>query len=337
MKRRQFLLSASMSVAGGIALLNTTTAHAGIFSANKPARLQKGDKVGVITPGSAMSSEDFKQALENIESLGLVPVPAKYANTKYGFLGGTDFQRLSDLHQVFSDPQLKGVICARGGYGTGRLLHNIDYDLIRRNPKVLLGFSDITALLNSIYKETGLVCFHGPVAASELTAFTKASLTGQLFEGAKLDLQAVDGYTIKGGAAQGKLVGGNLSLITSLMGTKYEMNLNKKVVIVEDVGESPYRVDRMLTQLVSSGALKNARGLVFGTFNGCDIDTDDPENAKEFTLKQVLKDRCVGLKIPVYYGMNFGHIDDNATLPIGIKVAFDANKGTLKSLEGAVK
>ena len=337
MHRRQFLFT-SATLAGGLTAMSSLPAYGkGLFSPTRPPRLREGDQVAVITPGSALSEEDFAKALDNIRSLGLDPVPMTHANTKYGFLGGTDFQRLSDLHEAFANPELKGVICARGGYGTGRIVHNIDYDLIRRNPKVLLGFSDITALLNAIYQETGLVCLHGPVAASELTHFTRTSLKQTLFEASRVDLRAADGYTIKGGTAKGKLVGGNLSLITSLLGTKYEINLRKKILLIEDVGESPYRVDRMLTQLLNSSSMQYARGIVFGVFNDCDIDPEDPESAKEFTLKQVLTERCAMLKMPVYYGMDTGHVADNATLPIGLKVEFDADKGILRSTEPAVK
>ncbi|MEL7146947.1 MAG: LD-carboxypeptidase, partial [Bacteroidota bacterium] len=309
MQRRRFLL-ASGTLAAGLAFANGSPALGkGLFPPNRPERLKKGDSVGIITPGSALSAEDFEEALENVRTLGLNPVPMKYANTKYGFLGGTDFQRISDLHEAFANPDIKGVVCARGGYGTGRIVNELDYELIRKNPKVLLGFSDITALLNAIYQKTGLICFHGPVGASKLTDFTRSSIEETLFEGAAVNLKASGGYTIKGGSAKGKLVGGNLSLITSLMGTPHEINMRKKVVLVEDVGESPYRIDRMLTQLINAASFQGARALVFGDFNNCDIDPSDPESKGEFTLRQVLTERCALLEMPVYYGMSFGHLD----------------------------
>lgn len=307
-----------------------------IIGKTKANRLQVGDQVGVITPGSALSPEDFGNALDNIRSLGLKPVPARYANQKYGFLGGTDFQRLSDLHEVFQNDEIKGVFCARGGYGTGRIINHIDYSLIRRNPKVLIGFSDITALLNAIYQQTGLITFHGPVGASEFTDFTKSNFQNIVMNGDELSMKAADGYTIKSGAAKGKLVGGNLSLIASLVGTKYEVNFRNKIAFIEEVGESPYRIDRMLTQLLDSGSLKYARGIAFGQFADCDVDLDDPDYATKFNLRQVLTDRCSGLKIPVFYGFKIGHIADNASIPIGIPGLLDADNGVLKTTDSAV-
>ena len=337
MRRRQFFRSAAFATAG-LTLTNSIPAYgAGLFSPFRPPRLRDGDKVAVITPGSALSSEDFEKALANLRSLGLHPVPMTYANRKYGFLGGTDYQRLSDFHEAFANPEFRGVICARGGYGTGRIISNIDYDLVRKNPKVLLGFSDITALLNAVDKETGLVCFHGPVAASELTDFTRSQLRKTLFAGDTTNLLAENGYTVKSGVATGKLVGGNLSLITSLMGTPYEINFRKKIVLIEEVGESPYRIDRMMTQLLNARSLQSARAIVFGSFNDCDIDFEDPKNKGEFTLRQVITDRCAMLNLPVYYGIQTGHVADNATLPIGMKMELDADAGTLRSFESPVK
>lgn len=337
MQRRKFIEKSILSL-GALSLLpDSLIAEPRTVAKMKANRLQAGDKVGVITPGSALSLEDFQKALDNIRSLGLIPVPAQYANQKYGFLGGTDFQRLSDLHEVFQNNDLKGVFCARGGYGTARIINHIDYTLIRSNPKVLIGFSDITALLNAIYRETGMISFHGPVGASEFTDFTKSEFQQIVMNGSLLSLTAEGGYTIKSGSAKGKLVGGNLSLIAALVGTKYEINFKNKIAFIEEVGESPYRIDRMLTQLLDSGSLKYAKGIAFGQFADCDVDLDDPDYATKFTLKQVLTDRCSRLNMPVFYGFKIGHVADNATIPIGITGLLDADNGKLESTDSAVR
>ncbi len=337
MHRGKFIKLLGITGVAAICTPSPTFGHSQTRQLGRPERLKIGDKVGVITPGSALSESGFEEALENIKSLGLIPIPATHANKKYGFLGGTDFQRLSDLHEMFERDDIKGIICARGGYGTGRLLEHLDFDLIRRNPKVFVGFSDITALLNAIYKETKLICFHGPVGASDFTGFTRSNFEQTLFSGKALHLEADNGYTITKGSGKGRLVGGNLTLINSLIGTPYEINLRNKILLIEEVGESPYRIDRMLTQLLNSGQLQRANGIVFGRFVGCDIASDDPDYKSKFTLKQVLKERGLQANIPCYYGFDFGHIDDNATLPIGMKVFFDADKGILKSQKSAIR
>lgn len=335
MQRRKFIQKSTLAL-GGLSLLSSHVfASQIILGSNKASRLKSGDKVGVITPGSALKPEDFDRALENIRLLGLDPVPSTFANQRYGFLGGTDYQRLSDLHEVFKNDEIKGVVCARGGYGSARIISNIDYSIIRRNPKVIIGFSDITALLNAVYQKTGLICFHGPVGASEFTEFTKSEFQKIIMNGDKLSLNA-DGYAIKEGKANGKLVGGNLSLITAMAGTRNEINFNGKIAFIEEVGESPYRIDRMLTQLIESGGLNNAKGIAFGSFAGCDVDPKDPEYEIKFKLNQVLANRCSRLSIPVYYGFDFGHVADNATIPVGLNVEFDASLGSIKSTESAV-
>ncbi|MGB3468654.1 MAG: LD-carboxypeptidase [Cyclobacteriaceae bacterium] len=336
MHRRKFLKKASAFGSG--LLLSPTLMNGAITSviSSKPPRLRYGDKIGVITPGSALSRQGFSEALENISQLGFEPVPATYANQKYGFLGGTDFQRISDFHEVFRNDEIKGVICARGGYGSGRILADLDYSLIRQNPKVFIGYSDITTLLNMIYQKAGLICFHGPVGGSDFTDFTRKKFYETVVEGRPFVLQSRDGYTIRKGQASGKLAGGNLSLITALTGTKNEINFDRKIVFIEEVQESPYRIDRMLTQLIASGKLKNARGIAFGKFASCDVKLTDPLYEEKFKLTQVLADRCSNLSIPVYYGFDFGHVPDNATLPVGLKVLFDADAGTMRAVEPAV-
>lgn len=336
MDRRRFLKNSAF-FCGGIVFTGFKSSSSPVFSSGKkPARLRYGDKIGVITPGSALSPQDFEAAMDNIATLGFEPVAATYVNQKYGFLGGTDFQRISDFHEVFRREDIKGVFCARGGYGSARIIEQLDYSLIRQNPKVFIGFSDITAMLNSVYQKTGMYCFHGPVAASDFTDFTTKKFYEAVVEGMPFYLASGRGNTIRKGEATGRLAGGNLSLISALIGTRHEVDFDKKIAFIEEVGESPYRIDRMLTQLIGSGNLRKARGIALGKFAGCDISKTDPLYEESFKLNQVLADRCGSLGIPVYFGFDFGHVADNATLPVGMKVTLDAERGTMVAVEPAV-
>ena len=314
----------------------------------RPAALKKGDTIGLITPASAVSREAFEKAVSNLEELGFKVKFSENMSVRKGFLAGTDQQRLDDLHAMFSDPEVDGIVCARGGYGSGRLLPEIDYELIKANPKVLIGYSDITALLFGIYQKTGMACFHGPVGASDYSEFTTKAFEQVLMKGKSqvkferpkaweaIEDVAYEYIEVVAGAAEGALVGGNLSLICSLMGTPYDIDFTDKMVFVEEVGESPYRLDRMLTQLLNSGKLSKAKGLVMGVFSGCETKPGDPDYGLSTSLKNVLIDRFSKLNIPVVYGMPIGHIGDNATLPFGVQAALDTEKRTLTLLDSAV-
>lgn len=315
----------------------------------KPQKLNKGDTIGLITPASAVSREAFEKSIENLENLGFKVKYSENMRVKKGFLAGTDNQRLTDLHAMFENPEVAGVVCARGGYGSGRLLPNINYDLIKSNPKVLVGYSDITALLFAIHAKTGLVCFHGPVGASEYSDFTTDQFEKTLIRGKnksvierpkhwdEIEEPTFDLLKINTGAATGALLGGNLSLIVSMMGTPFDLDFDDKIVFIEDVGESPYRVDRMLTHLLNSGKLHKAKGLALGVFAGCETKPDDPDFSQSLSLREVLEDRLANLNIPVLYGLPIGHIDDNSTLPFGIKAELDVEKARLTILDSGVK
>jgi len=330
MKRRQFSKIVPSAVLSSTFLANQTT-FGRKKKTIKPKRLKKGATIGLITPGSYIDDEGLQKAVTNLEGLGFQ---------------GTDAERLADLHSMFADTQVAGIWCARGGYGSGRLLPSIDYRLIKKHPKVLVGFSDITALLQGIYKETGLIGFHGPVGASDFTAYTVEYLTKILIEPRdKLSIalskenevlaktnKVFQTATIKGGIATGKLVGGNLSLLAPLAGTKYQPNINRKLLFIEEIGESPYRIDRMLTQLRQSYPLKAAAGIILGVFRGCEM----KEGSRSLSLMETLKDRLGDLNIPVFYGAAIGHIGDNLTLPIGGKARFNADSGEIILLEKGV-
>ncbi|MEP2023421.1 MAG: LD-carboxypeptidase [Reichenbachiella sp.] len=348
MDRRSFVKKSAVASAASLLTINMANAQTSEgLQLIKPKAIKKGDTIGLITPASAVTRQAFEKAVENLEAMGFVVKYTDNMSVRKGFLAGTDQQRLDDLHQMFGDSNIDGIVCARGGYGSGRLLPNINYDLIKANPKVLIGYSDITALLYGIHQKTGLVCFHGPVGASEYSEFTEKGFEQVLMKGKAAKFErpkdwkenqdpAFQSLSIVEGVAEGALVGGNLSLMCSLMGTPYDIDFTDKIVFIEDVGESPYRVDRMLTQLLNSGKLAQAKGIAMGVFNGCETKPDDPDFALSTSLENVLKDRLGDLNVPVLYGLPIGHIDDNATLPFGIQTELDVEKGSLSLLEAGV-
>ncbi|MEL7123811.1 MAG: LD-carboxypeptidase, partial [Bacteroidota bacterium] len=262
---------------------------------------------------------------------------------KNGYNAGTDQQRLDDLHSMFRDLNVKAVWCVRGGYGCTRLLPMIDYELIRNNPKILIGYSDITALCNIIFQKTGLVTFHGPVASSTFEDYSIKAIQKVLMEAKPMNIQlnnhpnkipTVDcqPFTLKAGETSGVLAGGNLSLLAAMVGTPYEVDLNNKLVFIEEIGEKPYRIDRMLTQLRQSGSFKNVKGIVMGIFNDCNPEPED----ESLSLKQCLVDRLKTIDVPIQYGYAFGHIRHQFVLPVGINAQLNTLKNSLLLTETAV-
>ncbi len=310
----------------------------------KPKRLVPGDTVGVIAPASAPAIEDFDKAIANLESYGFKIKIGKSARNRNGFLAGTDRERLDDLHAAFADKDVKAVWCVRGGYGAGRILPQIDYRLIAKNPKILIGYSDITALHLAISQNTGLVTFHGPVGTSAPVDYTKKHALGVLMEPkAPYRIEpsefnranASNLYkteVIASGKVRGRLTGGNLSLVSALAGTPYGLRDTKgKILFLEDVGEQPYRIDRMLTQVRQSIDMRQLAGIALGIFEDCNPKTPDTQS-----LIDVLRDRLGDLGIPVIYGLSFGHIREQFTLPMGIEAELDTASASMTFLETAV-
>jgi muramoyltetrapeptide carboxypeptidase len=306
----------------------------------KPPRLQKGDVVGLIAPGYLITEEQLEETKKYVTELGFIPYHTDTILKKYGYLAGTDKERVDDINEMFKNPEVKAIFCARGGYGCTRILNAIDFEAIRNNPKILLGFSDVTALLNTIHQETGLITFHGPVGTTLNDDYSNAILKNiienpahrLLIESSDEDLQkAVDNpeyerYTITPGKVEGKLVGGNLCLIAAMIGTKYQIDFKDAIVCIEDVEEEPYRIDRMLTQLIETGELAKASGIALGIFNGCNVS----KNKNSFSLKEVILDRVKPMNIPAVYGLSFGHNKKNFTIPIGLHATLDTDKMTIK-------
>jgi muramoyltetrapeptide carboxypeptidase len=313
----------------------------------KPRALKAGDTVGLITPATYVSDPDRLALVERtLAFFELKPKMGRNVRKRSGYVGGTPEERLSDLHAMFGDPEVKAVFCIRGGYGSAHLLDRVDYDLIRRNPKIFLGYSDITSLHLAIHKKTGLITFHGPVVLSRFTGYTQKHFRPALFESKPLGAltnppddnplrPSHSLRTVRPGRARGRTIGGNLSLIAATMGTPYEIETKDRILFLEDVGEQPYSIDRMLTQLRLAGKLDAAAGIVFGECTECVPREFRPSFESTFSLGEVLDNILGSLKIPVLSGLTIGHTSDQLTLPVGVMATLDADKGELRIEESA--
>jgi muramoyltetrapeptide carboxypeptidase len=310
----------------------------------KPKRLKEGDTVGLVLPASlSFEAGDIARAKEQLEAIGFQVKVGQHAYARQASFAGTDRQRAADLNAMFADPAINGISCFTGGWGTPRILPYLDYELIRKNPKVLIGYSDITALINSVQMKTGLVTFHGPVADSRMEPYTlgnfrrvvmSAEPIGTLANPPKRDEDLINRehrvVTIRGGRAKGRIVGGNLTLIASTMGTPYEIDTNGALLFLEDVDEKLYRVDRMLTQLWLAGKFEKIAGFAFGRCTEC------PAGGPSLSLGEILEERFGALGVPAISGLAFGHIEKKLTLPLGLEGTLDADAGTLTIAESAV-
>ncbi len=314
----------------------------------RPKALRPGDTVGLITPSSFVSDPDrLLLASKTMEYFGLRLKWGKNVGRQAGYLGGSIDERLDDLHRMFRDPDVRGVFAVRGGYGSEQLLDRIDYDLIRRNPKIFLGYSDITALHLAIQKRAGLVTFHGPVVLSGFTPYTENSFRRALFSTEPLgaltnpaELNALRPAhllrKVRAGKARGRLIGGNLTLISTLMGTPFEIDTRDSILFLEDVGEEPYRIDRMLTQLRLAGKFDSVAGVIFGECRECGPREFQPSFTSTYSLGEIIDRILAPLPVPVLSGLTIGHTDDQLTLPLGISSMLDADKGELVIEEAGV-
>lgn len=307
--------------------------------------LKAGDTIGIITPASALPDEEsITICKEVLTYFGFKVKEGKYIRERYGNLAGTDDQRLEDLHAMFADKDVAGILCIRGGAGASRLLHRIDYNMVAKNPKVLLGYSDITALIMAFQAKIGLVTFHGPVGTSTWSNYVANGFKEQLMENKLVTFQNPDKKgdnvvtykdritTLHPGVVEGKLLGGNLTLISGLCGSPYLPDFKDSILFLEEVSESPEKVDRMFCQLMNAGILKQIKGFVFGKCTDC----NPSAGFGSLNLDQILRDYIKPLGIPAYSGAVIGHIADQFLLPVGVKVRMDANKGTIEFLEKAL-
>ncbi|MFC7063849.1 S66 peptidase family protein [Halobacillus seohaensis] len=296
-----------------------------------PKRLHPGQTVGVIAPASPPNLKHLHQSIPFLNELGLHVKIAPHVTSTYGYLAGTDKERVYDLHMMFADRDVDAIICAGGGYGTSRIADSINYKLIKQNPKIFWGYSDITYLHTAIQKKTGLVTFHGPMLSSDVgkehfDSFSK-SMFHQLFQPTLLHYtDAISPLNvISDGVATARLVGGNLSLLVNSIGSPYEIETKDKLLFIEDVGEEPYRIDSFLSQLKLSGKLDEAAGIVVGDFN----DAEPKKRNESLTLDQVLHHYFANLDIPVLSGFKIGHCLPHFAVPLG-------SKATLSSLTASL-
>ena len=311
-----------------------------------PRALQPGDKIAVLSPAGPVSEpESLKQGLRRLQSWGFSPKLSAHAKARNGYLPGSDRQRAADLQDAIDDKSVRAVVCSRGGYGTMRILNRIDFSSLRHDPKPILGYSDITALLAAAWKEVGLISFHGPMAATSAPyAMGKACSDLQrnlLTKTEACELPPIAGsdhpHVIRTGTCEGPLVGGNLSLVCALMGTPWEIDSRNAIVFLEDIGEDPYRIDRMLTQLLLADFFEKAAGVLMGDFHtkGTRLASEDED------ITEVFLDRLRGISAPVVHRLPFGHRPGSWTLPFGgrarIEAPDEARTPRVSLLEAAVR
>jgi muramoyltetrapeptide carboxypeptidase len=332
--RRQFI-----STIGALGLAGTSYAQNSLIKAE---RIRPGDKVGLVNPATAaFESEPIEIMTDALRSLGLDVVLGNNYYNRHGYFAGTDADRASDLNTLFRDSSVR-MIFARGGWGSARVLPLLDYEAIRSNPKVLLGYSDATALLTGVHAKTGLVTFHGPSPLNSFSAeyFRRIVMNGEqvtminptdITEDTLVQTENRV-QTINSGKATGRILGGNLTVLTTIMGSTYLPDWDNSILFLEDVNEAVYRVDRMLTELSLAGVLSKLKGFVFGRCTDC-----KPDNSYgSLTLEQVLAEHIEPLGIPAFTGSMIGHIKQQFTIPLGIDVEIDANAGSIRMLEAGV-
>ncbi len=325
-----------------LSVIAATTGFGQTPSTLKPPPIEKGAGIALVVPAGPVSDAEIQQTIKALERDGYTPIPLIPTAPRRGYLSADDNARVSTFNMALNDPRVDAILCMRGGYGTPRNLDAIDYEALRKNPKPIIGYSDITALLLAIRRQTGLVVFHGPmgkelaIRSSGFTDFTAKHFWGIFQE--RNPLFARWGYvekssrTVIGGVAEGVLTGGNLSLIAATMGTPYEIDTRDAILFIEDVSEKPFRIDRMLAQLRLAGKLREVRGILLGSFQNC----VGPEAS--LTLDEVFLDYFRDLGVPVLGGYPAGHgLADHAVLPLGVRVRLDADKGTLSLLESPVR
>lgn len=357
--RRSFLGGISLASVSSLLGLSRASSAAPAPAASGPEpifpkALKKGDTVALVRPASPSYEYEANEiAAEAVAAMGFVPKLMPNAGKKTNYLAGTDAERAADLNAAFADPTAAAVWCITGGYGSSRVLPYLDYGTIRKNPKPFIGFSDITATHNAIHRMTGLVTFHGPVASAQneyaLDGLRKVVMngeTGKLAENATGEPGRRSGgerdtriYRLAPGKGKGRLVGGNISVLAPLFGTPYEPPLAGRILFLEEVEEDPYRLDRWLTGFLLSGKLAGLAGVALGKFAGCRPGLYKPSfsGLGTWTWQEVCADRFGKLGIPVVAGFSFGHVPENATLPIGAMAELDGDAGTLTLLEPAVR
>ncbi len=336
-------------------------ARQALTGVQKAIALQPSDTIAFVAPAGELDGERMALARQRLEARGYKVVQADDLLRHWGYLGGTDERRAEELMAAFADPEIDAIFPGTGGYGTTRMLRLLDFDVIAENPKVLIGFSDITALHIAIHQETGLISFHTPNPmyglGTDSGMFPEAEATfWRALEGAPSgeseasETRVGVGYLIdnldthplravatnESGSARGRLIGGNLSLIAALMGTPWEIDTRGKILFMEDVRESPYRIDRFFAQLRDAGKFDDCAGIIIGQFSRCDPDEDEAPDAV-FTMDQLLEQYFADLDKPVIANFPLGHVRENFTLPVGAMAEIDTEALTVRVLEEPVR
>ena len=298
-------------------------------SIKKPTRLKSGDTIGLVAPAGPFDSDLFQKGVAALETMGYRVCLPEGLTLGDRFLAGPDEHRADLIKQMFADPDIKGIFCARGGYGSLRILDLIDYNLIRQNPKVFIGFSDISALLWVLNDLCGLTVFHGPVITTlgKENAETAASLEAALTSFMPIAIPAYNSEVLRAGMCEGKVRGGNLTTLCHLVGTPYAPDFRNSIVVLEDVGEAPYKIDRMLNQMLMAGCFDNMAGLALGRFSDC---------GKLSDILDVVRDVFKETDIPILAGFDIGHGPINLTFPMGIPAVLDTETRTLAYTEAAL-
>jgi muramoyltetrapeptide carboxypeptidase len=315
-------------------------------SVRKPPRLRPGDIVGLVEPAFFPDDPyDIRFVDETIRAMGLVPRHGRHVGDRFGYLAGADADRAADVNAMYADPEVKAVFAVRGGWGCARVLPYLDWPTIRAHPKLLVGFSDVTALHLAFAANAGFVTMHGPNASSSWGRQSWEPFRAMAFDAAmplyanpeahddRLAQRAARTRTIRGGKATGRLLGGNLSVLASLAGTAYLPDFGGALLFLEDTEEAPYRIDRMLTQLRLAGILPRVAGVVFGQCTQC---SGDGQSSGGFAVSEVLQQHLGPLGVPAYEGAMFGHVANQFSLPVGVRAEIDADAGTIRILEPAV-
>jgi muramoyltetrapeptide carboxypeptidase len=345
MNRRRFVGSALAATAAA-AWTSGSRPSAAAPKAIKPKRLAAGDAVGIVAPASAtFNTLDLQLAKESLEALDLKVQVGGHVLDRHGYLAGLDKDRAADINRFFADPAIRAVLPLRGGWGASRLLPSLDFDVIRRNPNLVLGERDITALHKGIAAKTGLVTFHGPNGMGRWDAFSVNWVKRVLFDAEAVTLENPHDkgeflvqtenriQTITPGTARGRILGGNLSVLAAIMGSPFVPDFDGAILFVEDVGEDLYRVDRMLTTLKLAGVLERIRGFVWGTCSECEPGSS---GYGSLTFEEIFADHIAPLRIPAWQGAMIGHRTPQFTIPEGIEVEIDATAGLIRMMEPAV-
>lgn len=295
----------------------------------KPLALSSGDTIGIVAPAAPFNPDLFQKGISVLEVMGYRVYLPEGLSSKDRFLAGPDAHRANLINQMFADPAIKGIFCARGGYGSLRILDLVDYGLIGQNPKIFIGFSDISALIGVMIDQCGLTAFHGPVITmlGKGNAETATSLKTVLTSTTPIEIMASRGEVIRSGTCRGVVRGGNLATLCHLTGTPHAPKFRNSIVVLEDVGEAPYKIDRMLTQMCMAGCFEGMAGLALGTFSDCGDNGD---------VLDVVRDVFKNTDIPILAGLDVGHGPVNLTLPMGIPAVLDTERRTLAYTEAAL-